>query len=205
MKFIVLNLAFALSLPAFAARHPVAQYTHDTLTDVVKVMERKNEGERLRGVCAIFKSNIHSPIVAGNLLKDFSGLDRDQAAINEFVRMVPGIVLGKGLSLLGGSDDFSATFTVKDNVREMGNGYYRVGLTINNNGKNMNGEAVIYFDGNDYYVVDAKYLGISAIGFVAGDYQKILRREYNKNPNGSMPVTALVQHVKAQSDYINCN
>jgi ABC-type transporter MlaC component len=155
-------------------------------------------------MCSLLKSKVHSGHISASWLGNFRNLARDQAAVRQFTRMVPSILITKLIQALGGGE-VSGSFFVDDNATSKGNGVYSVRVTVDTGSKSYTGRAIVHDGGGGKFrLMDVEYMGFSGVNMTKREFQDVLQDEYAKSPTKSMPVTALVDYVRGQSDYQQC-
>ncbi len=196
-----LLMVIIFSAPAFG-HDPVTEFVDDTLTTGKAILENKDEAVRFSGMCLLLKERLGQPQIASVWLGNYFGLSRDQNAITEFIGMVPSMLMTKALPFLGAG--VHGTYTVDEHAKLRGENLFEVGVTIRTGNKTYRGYVIVQKLALKLEIVDIEYLGMSLVQSQSGEYQRILNDEYNKDPHGSLPVTALVNHIKSQPDYRSC-
>lgn len=188
------------------ANDPASDFILDTANKAKAILQLKSESDRVAGMCALFKQRIGKGEIGMEWLGQYANLAREKTAVNQFINMVPSIIMTKAVDAVGGDGTLSGSFVVNPKATSRGNNMYGVRVTVTEaKGKSYNGTAVVYNGPNGWKIVDGEYMGFSAVGYQGRDYQKFLRAEYNKNPSTSMPVSALVNKIKSEGGYVNCN
>lgn len=226
MKGLILTLAAVFSAGAFATTGEVntceeqlltfddgiseilagdaaSEFVFQTMTRGKQIMELKSDAERFNQMCALVKSKVHSTHIGSVWLGRYAQLAREKAAVQQFYAMIPNIIMTKAIDGAGNST-ISGSFKVNPKSVARGNNVYAVGVQVTDaKGKSYNGKAIVVNNGG-WRIMDGEYLGFSAVKYTSRDYQDFLNREYNKDPNNSMPVTALIKSIKSESGYVTC-
>ncbi len=203
MKGILLGLGMMLSLGANAAMHPASQFVNETMNQGKRILEQKSGSNRLSGLCSLLNQKVSTSYISSAWLGQYQNLAREANAVRQFRRMIPSLILTKAFAgNTGGS--VSGSFSVGEQARDRGNGRYGVSITVNTGGRTYNGTIVVQKTKSGMRMIDGEYMGYSAVKYIGRDYRQILDAEYKKNPNASMPVTALINEVKSDSTYIAC-
>jgi hypothetical protein len=180
-----------------------ATFVDQSLTQAQQLLAIKDQSDRNLQLCSLLGDRIGSDHIAKFWLGTFETLSRDQAAVNQFHKMVPSIMMTTILPLLG-SGGAGTQIIVDPNSSARGGGVFEVAVTFRANGRDYPGKAVVMETGGVLKIIDAEYRGMSAVDYQGREYKKFLEREFNKDPNSSMPVSALVQSIAEQEDYIGC-
>lgn len=204
MKFISLVLAVLSSANVFATTPDAASgYVNDILVRGQQILELKDESDRNVQMCALLRENLGSGRISQTWLGDYYLLERDQQGVNEFTWMVPSILMSKATPLIGAGSNGSFAVDAESKVRP--DGRIEVGVTVESNGRTHRGFAILEgLSAFDFLLVDVEYNGFSAVGYQTREYQNFLNRNYNKDPQNSLPVSALVKHISNQGDYVEC-
>lgn len=200
----ILFLVLAVSCGAQAhAKDAASSFVAETLTQAQNILAEKDDTARNNGMCVLLKARMNSERIAAIWLDTYATLQREQQAVGQFPSLVPSIMMTKAIPLLGGGGEGSLVVDEISNAR--GNNIYEVGVTVTANGKNYKGSAIVEDLGSGVFKInDAEYKALSAVNYQGRDFQQFMKREYQKDPANSMPVTALIQHITSDSDYINC-
>ncbi len=202
MKRIFLAFAIFLSAEAFA-KDAASLFLDQTLTSAQNILAEKDESDRLNGMCALLKESMGNAAISRVWLSTYGQMDREAQAVARFPELVPAIMMTKAIPLLGGGGEGS--IKVDEAAKSRGNNIYEVGVTVTVNGKDHRGAAVIEELAPGLFKInDAEYMGLSAVTYQGRDFQQFMKREFEKDPVNSMPVSALIQHITSQSDFINC-
>lgn len=203
MKRFALALAILLSTHAFAAQDAASQFLDQTLSTAQNILAEQDETARLNGMCELLHANMGNEAIARVWLGAYGELPREAAAVANFPKYVPAIMMTKAIPLLGGGGEGS--IKVDDQAKPRGENLFEVGVTVTVNGKDHRGTAVIEELAPGLFKInDAEYMGLSAVGYQGRDFQQFMKREFEKDPQNSMPVSALIQHITSQEDFINC-
>ncbi len=202
MKRIFLAFAIFLSTEAFAI-DAASRFLDQTLTTAQSILAEKEESARLNGMCALLKQSLGNDAIASVWLGTYGQLEREAEAVASFPQLVPAIMMTKAIPLLGGGGEGS--IKVDETAKPRGNNIYEVGVTVTVNAKDYRGGAVVEeLSPGLFKINDAEYMGLSAVNYQGRDFHQFMKREFEKDPSGSMPVSALIQHITSQSDFINC-
>jgi hypothetical protein len=205
MKGLILTWCLLGTAAAFAAADPASQFVQDTMTRGRQILAMKSDSARLQGMCSLLKQRLGRTEIGANWLGRYAGLARERAAVQRFYQMIPSILLTKAFGGGGHGPYEGGDFRVDPKSHARGGGVYDVGVTVTTgNGKSYSGRAVVRNNKNVFTVVDATYMGFSAVDYMGRDYQDFLQREFNKDPNRSMPVSALIQNIMSEDGYIRC-
>lgn len=204
MKFVSMALAVFCSASVLAAGPDAPSvYVNDILVRGQQILELKDESDRTIQMCALMRENLGAESIAKVWLGNFFVLERDQEAVSTFTVMVPSLLMTKATPLIGAGSN--GTFAVDAESKIRPEGKIEVGVTVNSNGRVHRGFAILEPEASGgFALVDVEYNGFSAVNYQAREYQQFLNRNYNKDPEKSMPVSALVQHVSSQGDYVEC-
>lgn len=204
MKGFILSLLTVFTTNVFATgMHPASDFVNDTLTRGKQILENKSEEYRRTNICQLLKNRVHSSYIASVWLGDYRGLKRDQAGIKSFTGLIPSILVTKAVQAIGGGNK-RAGFAVSPEASDRGNGYFDVAVTLQTRDGSHNGNAIVLQTKKGFMFVDVEYMGFSAVNYAAEEYQNILNEEYQRDPNRSLPVTAMVNRVAAQDGFIRC-
>lgn len=201
MKGFILGLLFLSASSAFAV-HPASEFTADTMTRAFQILEIKEDGEKVKQMCSIFKRRMALSHVSNAWLGRYASLERDQAGVREFRKMMPSLLVTQFYPALGMAE--GGTFTVDPNARDKGNGRFEVPVKVRANGRNISATAIIGTYSGEYKLVDVKAFGMSAVNYIGKDYKERLDEEYRLDPQSSLPVSAVVEQVKGSENYIAC-
>jgi hypothetical protein len=202
--FVASALFAVVGASAFAQnRHPASRFVLNTMNEGQRILENKSEEERVNGLCGLLKANVLSAHIANSWLGDYAELRRERSAVQRFRAMIPSILMTKGVGAIGGGDA-EGSFVVDPEAQDRGNDIFAVNVTITVNGRRYNGKAIVWKNGANYKLIDGEYMGFSAVEYQGREYQGFLNREYNKDPERSMPVTALIRDIQSEEGYINC-
>lgn len=206
MKGIILSVLTFVSASALAttAMHPASQFVHQTLTRGKQILEHKSEDYRKTQMCQLLKTRVYTGYIASVWLGDYARLERDRAGINAFTKLIPSILLTKGVQAIGGGGNVNGSFTVSPEATPRGNGYFDVALSIRTSNDTYNVTALILQTKDAFRIVDLEYMGFSAVQYSARDYQNMLNQEYNRDPNRSLPVSAVVKRISSESGFMRC-
>lgn len=206
MKGFILSVLTFVSASTFAtsAMHPASQFVHQTLTRGKQILENKSEDYRKTQMCQMLKTRVYTGYVASVWLGDFARLERDRAGINSFTKLIPSILLTKGIQAIGSGGEMKGSFTVRPEATDRGNGYFDVGLTIRTGNDTYNATALILQSKNGFRFVDIEYMGFSAVQYTARDYQNMFNEEYQRDPNRSLPVSAVVKRITTEAGFVRC-
>lgn len=187
MKTILLVTALLISSSAWAEPQAAVR---DTMTRLLKIVAGTNEQEKISKMCSLARTDLDLNAISDDLLgRFFATLPRDQQGVRAFRALVPSIIMDQFYGLL--ADKGNASFSVNGTVPK---GTSRIGVRITVAKANF---VVVVQKANDK-IVDVEYMGFSMVQTKANDYQGQLRREYSKNTETSLPVTALVRTLKSQ-------
>ncbi len=202
MKALILFAAILFSSQAIAA-DAASKFLDETLKSAQNILAEKDDTARLNGMCALLKETIGSNYISSVWLDTYATLQREAEAVAQFPNLVPAIMMTKAIPILGGGGEGSLTVDPVAKLRAPN--VYEVGVTVTANGKDYRAAAVVEeISAGLFKINDAEYMGLSAVNYQGRDFQQFMKREFDKDPAGSMPVTALIQHITSQSDYINC-
>jgi hypothetical protein len=183
---------------------PGSQFVYNTFSRAQQILQLKSETERFQGMCSLSKSNMAYSSIGYAWLGDFNKLAREKNAVQQFYQLVPSIILNKAFGS-SGNGDFSGSWSVNPRTVDRGRGYYAVSISVTTEaGKTYNAKAKLVVVNGKYKLIDAEYLGFSAVNYMARDFQKQLKQEYNKDPNRSMPVSTLIANITSQSGFMRC-
>lgn len=183
---------------------PASVYVKDILARGQQILEVKEEADRNVQMCELLRQNLGSDSIAKVWLGQFYSLEREQGAVAQFTYMVPSILMTKATPVLGAGGS-NGTVEVDAEATVRADHILQVGVTVTANGRVHRGFAIVAEESSAVFkLIDVEYNGFSAVGYQAREYQQFLNRQYNKDPDNSMPVTALVQHVASQGDYLEC-
>ncbi|MGE4132016.1 MAG: hypothetical protein AB7F86_10295 [Bdellovibrionales bacterium] len=206
MKFMAMILLFLVGAPVWASTqsvHPASAWVQETLELSKAVLEEKEEFDRFNGMCALLTNRLGSNTISSIWLGQYGQLNRNADASAEFRSMIPSILMSKAVPVLGGAAD--GEFIVDGVAQERSTGVYEVGVTVISSGRQYKGMAVIEDDGaGSFRLIDGEYMGLSVVNYQAREYLNFMKRVYDKDPVHSLPVSALVQHIRSQSDYRPC-
>lgn len=204
MKGLVIGAMLALSTSAFAAMAPSSRFVNDTLVRGQQILSLKSDGERLKGVCALLRQRVGYPQIGYAWLGDYNNLTREKRAVEQWYRLVPSIIVSKAIGSMRGGVN-GGSFAVDPNAYDRGNGTFEVGLTVTTaKGSTYQGKVIVMAGKRGFKIIDAEYLGFSAVTYMGRDYMDFLNQEYGKDPNRSMPVTALIKMVTSESGFVQC-
>ncbi len=204
MRNLLLTFVLIVSARAFAAPDTVSLFIDDALTRGRAILEIKDASDRNLQMCNLLRQKLGSQEISNAWLGRYNTLTRDQAGIDQFRGMVPSILMTKAVPLLG-TGGSGGTFVVDEQSKERSDFAYEVGINVTTNGKIYRALAIVEFnEAGEFKLIDVEYNNYSAVGYQGREFTRFLDREYNKDPNGSLPVTALVQHISSQNDYIAC-
>lgn len=201
MKRIFLAFTFLFSTGALAdaPSHFLAQ----TLTQAQAILTEKDDTVRINEMCGLLKQSLNTSYISNVWLGTYSAIEREAAAVAQFPSLVPSVMMTKAIPLLTGGGEGSVTVDPVSKVRAPN--VYEVGVTITVNAKDYRGAAVVEEVGAGLFKInDAEYMGLSAVNYQGRDFQNFMKREFESDPENSMPVTALIQHITSETDYINC-
>jgi hypothetical protein len=187
----------------FSAGDAASLFVNDSMTRAVQILAQKSAGARLSGICSLVKSRVSYTGIGATWLGQYRNLAREKNAVQQFYRLVPSILVSKVFQGMGNGG--TGSVSVDPNSTARGGGVYEVGMTITTGGgSSYHGKAVVAKTGGSFKVVDALYAGFSAVNYLGRDYQNSLNDEYNKDPNRSMPVTALIRAVMSEDGFTRC-
>lgn len=201
MKRIFLAFTFLFSTGALAdaPSHFLAQ----TLTQAQAILTEKDDTVRINEMCGLLKQSLNTSYISNVWLGTYGAIEREATAIAQFPSLVPSVMMTKAIPLLTGGGEGSVTVDPVSKVRAPN--VYEVGVTITVNAKDYRGAAVVEEVGAGLFKInDAEYMGLSAVNYQGRDFQNFMKREFESDPENSMPVTALIQHITSETDYINC-
>lgn len=206
MKRFLLALAVLVGAQSFAATpDPASTFIDKTLAEAKQILSLKDQSDRNNQLCTLLRDRLGYKDISQRWLGTYFTLARDQAARDEFTGMVPSIMMTKALPILG-AGGVNGAFEVAPTAKDRGNGISEVQVTVKSNGKSYVGFAIVQTipNLNRLELVDVEYQGFSAVDYTGREYQKFLTREFNKDPNNSMPISALVENIKTAEDYVAC-
>ncbi len=204
MKSIVLSIVMMAAAQSFAtSMDPACEFIDQTMTRAREILEVKDQTDRSAQLCALLTAKLGSDQIANQWLGQFANLSREQAAIDNFKTLVPSIMMTKAIPVLGAGGT-SGSFEISPKAVDRGNGVSEVTVTVKSNGKTYVGFAIVQQTTKGFALIDAEYMGFSAVDYQGREYQKFMTREYNKDSNNSMPVSALVELITTQDDYVSC-
>jgi ABC-type transporter MlaC component len=208
MKGFILGTLVFVSVSGVAgvvdSMHPASQFVDQSLTRAKQILQHKDENYRRKQMCQLLKTRIYSSYVASVWLGDYGRLQRDRAGIKAFTKLIPSILLNKGVQAIGGGGDMSGSFSVNPDASERGHGYFDVGLTIRAGQDTYNATALVLQTKDAFLFVDIEYMGFSAVQYGAREYQNMFKEEYNRDPNRSLPVSAVVKRITSSADFVRC-
>jgi len=199
-----LVFASLLSTLAFADQvDPVSAYMTNTLTQGQQILDDKDTSTQTTALCQWLGTNLDNDSIATTWLSTYANLTRDNQAIAQFHTMVPSIFLSKILQAVG-TNNVLGTFAVDPTSTASGSDFM-VGVTITSaRGQAYKGTAVVDQVNSAYRVLDAQYMGFSAVDYLGQDFKNQLDKAYNADPNNSLPVTALINYIQGQTGYVAC-
>ena len=204
MKKIILAIVMMSAVQSFAATmDPACEFIDQTMIRAREILEVKDQTDRTVQLCALLTEKLGTAQIADQWLGQFANLAREQVSIDNFKLIVPSIMMTKALPVLGAGGT-SGTFEISPAAVDRGNGVSEVTVTVKANGKTYVGFAIVQTTATGFALIDAEYMGFSAVDYQGREYQKFMTREYNKDVNNSMPVSALVQLITTQDDYVSC-
>lgn len=200
----ILTFLLLVGAQSFAASlDPACQFIDTTMIRAREILEVKQQDGRNIQMCELLKQKLGSEHIGNLFLGNFANLSREQVAIEQFKSMVPSIMMTKAIPVLGAGGK-TGSFEITPTAKDRGNGVLEVTVTVTSNSKSYVGFAIVKRGPQDYELIDVEYMGYSAVGYQGREYQKFLNREFNKDPHNSMPVSALVQQIEQQDDYVSC-
>lgn len=204
MRNLLLIFVLSLSAQTFAAPDSVSLFVNDTLVRGRAILEVKDESDRTNQMCGLLRESLGTWEISTAWLGRYNTLTRDQAGIDQFRKMVPSILMTKAVPLLG-TGGSGGTFVVDELSKQRSEGVFEIGINVTNSGKVYRALAIVtVLDTEELVITDVEYNNYSAVGYQGREFTRFLDREYNKDPNNSLPVTALVNHISNQDDYIGC-
>lgn len=188
-----------------APMDPAADFVLQTMNRGKEIMELKSEADRFNQMCALMKQKVGKNHISAVWLGQYAQLAREAAAVNQFTNMIPSIIMSKAIDAIGGGT-LSGSYVVNPKSVSRGNNVFAVKVQVTDaKGKSYNGTVVTHNTGGGWKIIDGEYMGFSAVNYQARDYQSFLNSEYRKNPNTSMPVTALIKQITSDPSYVVCN
>lgn len=204
MRKLLLTFVLFTSAHAFAASDTVSLFVNDTLVRGRAILEVKDESDRTNQMCELLRERLGTWEISTAWLGRYNSLTRDQAGIDQFRKMVPSILMTKAVPLLG-TGGSGGTFVVDETSKQRSEGVFEIGINVTNSGKVYRALAIVtLLDTEELVITDVEYNTYSAVGYQGREFTRFLDREYNKDPGHSLPVTALVNHITSQDDYIGC-
>lgn len=206
MKKSILALVLVVSANAYAALSPASQFVHDTLTTGQAILELQDGEMRFSQMCDLISTRFHKQAIANVWLGDYGNLGRDQASVAKFPALVPAILIGKVFGdLTGSGGKINGTFAVAENPVDRGQGILEVSVTLTSAaGRNYQGNAILRNEGGNFRAIDIEYMGMSAVDYQGQQFQDVMKEEYEKDVNASLPVTALIEQIESDSMYKAC-
>ena len=199
----LLVVAALYSSMAWSMPDRAVAFVEDTLAKGRTIFDQnQGEPERASGLCSLLQERLGTNSLSDLWLGQYGGLEREQAAVPEFKKMIPAIVMSKLISILSG--ELKGGYTVDPISQEHEQGLYEVGVTFETDGGSYQGSAFVQALPEGMRVVDITYFGISAAGYLGRDYHRILDQEYAVDPEHSLPVEALMRHIRSQTGFREC-
>lgn len=199
MKNLILGFALLLSSSAFA--DSASQMVKNTLTKGQQILALKSTDARNTQMCALIKGGLNMSTIGPRLLGNYAQ-STDKKGVNLFYKELTSMTTAKLISAIG--DGSGAQIDVDDNSSDRGDGSFAVSITIHTaNGNAYNGTAIVAKVGNAFRLLDAEYLGFSAVHYLGNDIQKKIADEEDVDSN--KPVSAFMKKQMADPDYIHCN
>jgi hypothetical protein len=187
------------------AVHPASQFVGDMMLRGQRVVEQESEKARIRGMCSLIKSGLARHSVGQTWLGDFANLPRERQAVQRFISLVPSIIVTKAVQAIGDKSTSGGAFSVSPTAGQRANGVFDVAVQVTDaDGSSYSFKTIVHTDGKKYLLADVEYMGFSAVNYLARDYQKILREEYNRNTATSMPVTELIRQISSEDGFVRC-
>jgi hypothetical protein len=206
MKYLVLTLLFTCTAPAFADLSPASQFVQDTLTEGQQILESRDGTTRFERMCALISSRFDKDRIAAAWLGDYASLGRDEKAVRRFPSLVPGILISKVFGDLGGAGGkIKGSFKVDEEPVDRGEGILEVPVTLTSEaGREFRGSAILSSAGGGFRAIDIEYMNMSAVTFQGQEYQDVLKQEFDKDVNASLPVSALIGGIESDGMYKAC-
>lgn len=197
-KWILFSLIATLS--------PASEFVNTTLVAGRAILESQDETRRFVDMCALISSRFDKEQIARRWLGDYANIIRDEAAIRRFPNLVPGILIGKVFGdLSGAGGKIGGTFAVDENPIDRGAGILEVPVTLTSEaGRNFRGSAILRQSGNSFLAVDIEYMNMSAVEYQGREYKDLLKDEFEKDVNSSLPVSALIERIENDGNYKAC-
>ncbi|MGZ3722436.1 MAG: hypothetical protein ACXVA9_05870 [Bdellovibrionales bacterium] len=200
MKGLIFSFAVLISSSAFA--DSASQMVKNTLTKGQQILSLKSTDARNTQMCALIKGGLNNAVIGPALLGSYMQLSSDKKGINLFLKQMTSMTTTKLVGAIGNAS--GAQIDVDDNSTDRGDGSFAVGITIHTaNGNAYNGTAIVAKVGKSFKMLDAEYLGFSAVHYLGNDIQKKIDDE--AATDSVHPITAFMTKQMADADYIHCN
>jgi len=197
MRSILFSLL--LSLPFAVRATTPAEALKAAVDQLSAVAQEPDQSKRVSGLCTLANGAVDANAVAQDLLgSTFANLSRDAAGIASFDALVPSIMVTDFYSLV--SSELGEKYWV-DTTAPQARGNDRVGYPVYFGDTKL----VFVMSKTSLKVVDAEWNNISMVQKKHDDYQKTLQAELAKDPNNSLPVTALVNQIQSNGSLMRCN
>lgn len=207
MKGFIFAILTLTTTSVFAnTRHPASSFVNSTLVTARQILEQKSETARLRGMCSLLTNSLEVNFISSRWLGDYASLRRDQQSVQAFPSLIPSILISKAIKAVGG-EEMDGSFSVSPTASSRGNNVFAVSVTVTSSKHgSYTGSAIVRkMKNNKFRLLDVEFMGFSGVAYQGREYNQIMDREYQRDPNRSLPVTALIRHLTSDPKYVSCN
>jgi len=191
-----------VSTTAFAA-HPSVNASQQMLKEAEGLLNSTASNSQLfRMGCAYVNKNLLKDAIANELLGRYKDLQRDQEGVRRFRQLITSIFVNRAFGYL--EQARGGKFTVFSNVRERNSNTFEVPANFRKGTTTYALKVYVYNLNGSWKFIDASAMGYSAVGYFKGDIQAKLNSEFNKDTEGSRPVSAFVDAEISSSGFAMC-
>ena len=199
MKGLILGLVFCVSSSVFADLP--SQMVKSTLLKGQQILGLKSADARNMQMCALIKGGLSTNVIGMQLLGGYAQMSSDKKGINLFLKNVTSMTTTKLIGAIGNAA--GAQIAVDSNSNDRGDGSFGVGITVHTaNGNAYNGTAIVVKNGKSFRLIDAEYLGFSAVHYLGNDIQKKI--DDAAATDSMHPISVFMKQQMADPDFIHC-
>ncbi len=197
MRFKLISLICIAWTSAFAfAGHPASDRVVDILDEGFRIVDYSGSAQS-RALCSLIRKHVEHANIANRLLGSYLR-SSDTAGIQAFRREITSFMVTKALPKLKDLKGKTGSYSVGQNPSQRSDGSFSVPVNIRTGSKSYNGRAIV---SSNMKFQDVEYLGFSGVNYFGRDVRKELDG-YARTSN--TPVTAFVNNLRAQKDYVRC-
>ncbi len=183
------------AVQAQATTTPAMTAVHETVAKLLQIATIPHDGQRVRGLCALTLERVDHASIGNELLgRQFANLQRDGQGIDQFMAVVPSIIVNEFFQTLKG---LGTQFEV---LGETPKGSSKVGVRV----RVRHLDLTISVNRMSFKVLDVEWRNVSLIGKKKFEFQRDLMAYWNQDRQNSLPVTRLVEQLM-NSKMVRCN